>query len=71
MGLTTGVLANTCPLNSTGHPAISIPVGFSPAAEDPNVKLPVGMQIIGRKYRDIDCLKVAAAWEKAFDWKTL
>ncbi|KAI0530072.1 putative amidase [Xylaria digitata] len=71
MGLSTGCLANTCPLNSTGHPAITLPVGFSPAREDPSVKLPVGMQIIGRKFRDIDCLKVAAAWEKAFDWKTL
>jgi amidase len=29
------------------------------------------MQIIGRKFSDIDCLKVAAAWEKAFDWQTL
>ncbi len=55
----------------TGHPALSLPVGFSPASEDPSVKLPVGMQIIGRKFRDIDCLKVAAAWERAFDWKTL
>ncbi|KAI1174417.1 putative amidase [Nemania sp. FL0916] len=71
MGKTIGLLANTSPFNSTGHPALSLPVGFSPALEDPNVKLPVGMQIIGRKYRDIDCLKVAAAWEKAFDWKTL
>ncbi|KAI1144890.1 amidase signature domain-containing protein [Nemania diffusa] len=71
MGMTAGLIANTCPFNSTGHPALSLPVGFSPAREDPGVKLPVGMQIIGRKYRDIDCLKVAAAWEKAFDWKTL
>ncbi|KAI0117932.1 putative amidase [Nemania sp. FL0031] len=71
MGSTTGLLANTSPFNSTGHPALSVPVGFSPAREDPTVKLPVGMQIIGRKYRDVDCLKVAAAWEKAFDWKTL
>ncbi|KAI0517468.1 putative amidase [Xylaria bambusicola] len=71
MGMTTGLLANTSPLNSTGHPALSLPVGFSPAIEDSNVKLPVGMQIIGRKFRDIDCLKVAAAWEATFDWKTL
>ncbi|KAI1120428.1 putative amidase [Nemania abortiva] len=71
MGMTTGLLANTSPFNSTGHPALSLPVGFSPALEDPTVKLPVGMQIVGRKYRDIDCLKVAAAWEKAFDWKSL
>ncbi|KAI0490238.1 putative amidase [Xylaria cf. heliscus] len=71
MSTTTGRIANTCPFDLTGHPALSLPVGFSPAREDPNVKLPVGMQIIGRKYKDIDCLKVAAAWEKAFDWKSL
>ncbi|KAI1359442.1 putative amidase [Xylaria arbuscula] len=71
MSMTTGLLANTSPLNRTGHPALSLPVGFTPATEDPSVKLPVGMQIIGRKFKDADCLKVAAAWEKGFDWKTL
>ncbi|KAJ8119862.1 hypothetical protein ONZ43_g3280 [Nemania bipapillata] len=71
MGKTLMLLANTSPFNCTGHPALSLPVGFSPAQDDPNVKLPVGMQIIGRKFRDVDCLKVAAAWEKAFDWKTM
>ncbi|KAI0470760.1 amidase signature enzyme [Xylariaceae sp. FL0804] len=71
MKLTTGLIANTCPFDNSGHPAISLPVGFVPAREDPNVKLPVGMQIVGRKYADVDCFKVAAAWEKAFDWKTM
>ncbi|KAI5917457.1 amidase signature domain-containing protein [Camillea tinctor] len=66
----TGLIANTCPFNNSGHPAISLPVGFVPAREDPSVKLPVGMQIVGRKFADIDCLKVAAAWEKAYNWKT-
>jgi amidase len=46
-------------------------VGFVPAREDANVKLPAGLQLVGRKYADADCLKVAAAWEKAYDWKTL
>lgn len=55
----------------SGHPAISIPVGFVPAREDANVRLPAGMQLVGRKYEDVDCLKVAAAWEKAYDWKIL
>ncbi|KAI0378488.1 amidase signature enzyme [Hypomontagnella monticulosa] len=66
-----GLVANTCPFNNSGHPALSLPVGFVPAREDPSVKLPTAMQIVGRKYADADCLKVAAAWEKAFDWKTL
>ncbi|KAI2463396.1 amidase signature enzyme [Annulohypoxylon bovei var. microspora] len=71
MARTTGLIANTCPFNNSGHPALSLPVGFVPAREDPSLKLPTAVQIVGRKYADVDCLKVAAAWEKAFDWKTL
>ncbi|KAI1339460.1 amidase signature enzyme [Xylariaceae sp. FL0016] len=71
MSRSTSLIANTCPFNNSGHPAISLPVGFVPAREDPHVKLPVGMQIVSRKYADVECLKVAAAWEKAFDWKTM
>ncbi|CAJ2510493.1 Uu.00g133020.m01.CDS01 [Anthostomella pinea] len=71
LGRTTGMLANTCAFNNSGHPALSLPVGFVPAREDPDVKLPVGLQIVGKKYADVDCLKVAAAWENAHDWKTL
>jgi amidase len=66
-----GLVGNTAPFNSTGHPALTIPVGFVPAAEDKNVKLPAGLQIVGRKFEDIECLKVGAAWEKAYDWKKL
>ncbi|KAK6951548.1 hypothetical protein Daesc_006069 [Daldinia eschscholtzii] len=68
---TTGLIANTCPFNNSGHPALSLPVGFVPAREDPTVKLPTAVQIVGRKYADVDCLKVAAAWEREFDWKAL
>ncbi|KAI2777994.1 putative amidase [Daldinia loculata] len=68
---TTGLIANTCPFNNSGHPALSLPVGFVPAREDPTIKLPTAIQIVGRKYADVDCLKVAAAWEKEFDWKVL
>ncbi|KAI8957046.1 putative amidase [Daldinia sp. FL1419] len=68
---TNGLIANTCPFNNSGHPALSLPVGFVPAREDPTIKLPTGLQIVGRKYADVDCLKVAAAWEKVFDWTTL
>lgn len=68
---TIGLVANTCPFNNSGHPALSLPVGFVPASDDPSVKLPTAMQIVGRKYADVECLKVAAAWEKAFDWESL
>ncbi|KAL7624933.1 hypothetical protein AAE478_004147 [Parahypoxylon ruwenzoriense] len=68
---TIGLVANTCPFDNSGHPALSLPVGFVPAREDPSVRLPTALQIVGRKYADVDCLKVAAAWEKVFDWKSL
>lgn len=62
---------NTSPLDATGHPAISVPVGFVPAREDPTVRLPVGMQIIGPKFGEDLLLKVAGSWEKHFDWKEI
>jgi amidase len=66
-----GVLLNTAPFDSTGHPALSFPVGFVPALDDGKLKLPTGMQIVGRNFDDLTCLKIAAAWERAKDWKTL
>lgn len=50
---------------------MTIPVGFVPAHDDESVKLPAGLQIVGKKFADIDCLKVGAAWERAYDWKKL
>lgn len=54
---------------ASGHPALSIPVGFSPALEDPSVLLPVGLQLVGRKFEDSLLLKVAASWEDRYDWR--
>ncbi|KIW82922.1 hypothetical protein Z517_02165 [Fonsecaea pedrosoi CBS 271.37] len=66
-----GVLSNTAQFNSTGHPAISVPVGFVPAPDNPDVKLPAGLQIVGKRFEDLTCLKVAAVWEENKDWKSL
>lgn len=55
--------------SASGHPALSIPVGFSPAIEDPSVLLPVGLQIVGRKFDELLLLKIAASWEKKYNWK--
>ncbi|EXJ85251.1 hypothetical protein A1O3_05926 [Capronia epimyces CBS 606.96] len=66
---TTGITANTAPFNASGHPALSMPVGWSPAQDDPSVLLPVGMQLVGRKFEDLLLLKVAASWEKQNDWR--
>lgn len=67
---TIGLTVNTAVFNVTGHPALSLPVGFAPAREDTTVALPVGMQIVGGKWQEKRIYKVAHAWEKAFDWRT-
>ncbi|KAL1889950.1 hypothetical protein Sste5346_008528 [Sporothrix stenoceras] len=66
-----GVTHNTAPFDFSGHPALSLPVGLASPVDDPDVKLPVGMQIVGRQYEDLVCMQVAAVWEKENDWKSL
>lgn len=69
MGKTVGKLENTCPFNSSGHPALAFPIGFVKAEGDPEVKVPASMQIVGRYFDEITCLRVAFAWENARNWK--
>ena len=52
----------TYPFNATGQPAASIPCGFT------DDKLPIGMQIVGRKYDEALVLKASAAFEQAQPW---
>ena len=48
----------------TGHPAISVPGGFTPEG------LPVGLQIVGRHRDDLGVLQLARAFERATGfWK--
>jgi amidase len=48
----------------TGHPAISVPAGFTPEG------LPVGIQIVGRHQDDFGVLQLAHAFEQATGvWK--
>lgn len=56
--------ANTAPFNATGLPAISLPCGRAEG-------LPVGMMLVGRDHAEALLYRAAAAWEAAFDWKTL
>ena len=50
------------PANLTGHPAISIPCGFTSAG------LPVGLQLIGRAFDEMTLLRIALAYERSNDW---
>lgn len=52
----------TYPVNFTGHPAISVPAGLTPTG------MPVGLQIIGRRFADECVLAMAAAVERILPW---
>ena len=52
----------TFPFSITGQPAITVPCGFT--AEG----LPVGLQIVGKRFADATVLRAAAAFEAAQPW---
>ncbi|KAG8627002.1 hypothetical protein KVT40_005947 [Elsinoe batatas] len=63
-----GVTLNTAGFNLTGHPAMSFPCGWaSPKdGQGPELtggKMPVGLQVVGRKLEELDILKAVKAWE--------
>lgn len=66
---TIGMTTNTAVFNVTGHPAISVPAGWSTAADNADLLLPIGLQIVGGLWQEEKILKVAQAFEKSFDWK--
>lgn len=51
--------SNTFPFNLTEQPAVSLPCGWT----DDN--LPIGLQIVGRRFDDVGVLRAAAAVERA------
>jgi aspartyl-tRNA(Asn)/glutamyl-tRNA(Gln) amidotransferase subunit A len=50
----------TYPFNLTGQPAVSVPCG--------RTDLPVGLQIVGRRFADTTVLRAARAWEQIQPW---
>lgn len=58
------MLPNTAPFDVTGHPAMSIPCGMSDG-------LPVGLQLIGRRYEESTIYRAAGAFEQAGDWRQM
>ena len=57
-----GWMAFTYPFNITGQPAASVPCGWTDDG------LPVGLQIVGRRFDDVTVLRAAAAFEQALPW---
>ena len=58
------MLANTCPFDVTGHPAMSVPCGMSDG-------LPVGLMLVGGRWREATIYRAAAAFEQADDWRRM
>ena len=50
-------------VNFTGHPAASVPAGLAEG------RLPVGLQLIGRRWADADVLAASAALERVRPWR--
>jgi amidase len=57
------MLPNTCPMDITGHPAMSIPCGMVDG-------LPVGLMLVGKFYDEGTIYRAALAFEESGDWKT-
>jgi aspartyl-tRNA(Asn)/glutamyl-tRNA(Gln) amidotransferase subunit A len=52
----------TYPFNLTGQPAASVPCGWTGA------QLPVGLQVVGRRFDDVAVLRAARALEQIEPW---
>jgi aspartyl-tRNA(Asn)/glutamyl-tRNA(Gln) amidotransferase subunit A len=50
------------PFNMAWNPAASVPCGFTEAG------LPVGLQVVGKRFDDLSVLQAAAAFEEAQPW---
>ena len=57
-----GWMPFTFPFNLTGQPAATVPVGMTSSG------LPVGLQIVGRRFADRTVLAASAAFEAAQSW---
>ena len=57
-------IANCCPFNVTGHPALSVPCGKVDG-------IPIGMMLIGRHWQESTIYSAAHAFERSYDWRKL
>ena len=57
-----GLVRHQCVANVTGQPSLSIPCGISGGG------LPIGLQIMGRPFREPTLVTIASAYENMSDW---
>ena len=50
------------PINATGQPALTVPIGFNAGG------LPIGMQIVGRPFAEARISRIGHAYESATTW---
>ena len=62
-----GNTLNTCSFNVTGHPAMSMPVGWGNVKEGDG-RLPIGMQVVAKRWDEVSIFKAAKAWEVGGHW---
>ncbi|KAK7202605.1 amidase signature enzyme [Myxozyma melibiosi] len=70
MSKAVGTTINTMPFNISGHPAMSLPIALMAPVEDETLKLPIGMQLVGKSFDELKVFKAAFAWEQSIDWKS-
>ena len=58
------MITNTCPMDVTGHPSMSLPCGMSNG-------LPIGLMLTGRQFDESTIYAATAAFEADVDWKKL
>jgi aspartyl-tRNA(Asn)/glutamyl-tRNA(Gln) amidotransferase subunit A len=56
------------PSSLAGLPALSVPCGFTPPADDPSIQLPVGLQIIGPQWGEQKVFNVGYAYQQATEF---
>lgn len=62
-----GNTLNTGPFNVTGHPAMSMPVGWG-KVKDGDGKLPIGMQVVAKRWDEASIFRACKAWEVGGRW---
>ena len=62
-----GNTLNTSGFNVTGHPAMSMPIGWC-KIKDGDERLPVGMQVVAKRFDEANIFKAAKAWEMGGRW---